>query len=410
MRYLPRHLEARIELAARHFKVIFLTGARQTGKSTLLAHLFPHVKMITFDPVQDLYDARRDPDLFLDHFPPPLILDEIQYAPELFPAIKRRVDLSPATGQYFLTGSQQFGLLKDISESLAGRAISLHLSSFTPAEEAGKGKAAPRLQDWLQRPAQACEIFQPAESQKKILSPILWRGTLPGTRTLPDALIPDYFRSYAETYIDRDIRRMGQIRETQEFARFVNLSGALTACEINASQLGRDIGISPSTAQQWLAMLSACYQWREIPAYHGNAIKRVASKAKGYITDTGLACWLQRLSSPDALAASPMLGRIFETFVAHVLLAQAGALALAPLAWHWRTAGGAEIDLLFERDGLLYPVEMKCSTLLHGHDTRGIQALKKTYGDKVQPGLIVYAGKECRPVNEYATAVPWFGL
>ncbi len=410
MRYLPRHLEDRIELAARHFKVIFLTGARQTGKSTLLAHLFPDIKMITFDPVQDLYDARRDPDLFLDHFPPPLILDEIQYAPELFPAIKRRVDRNPMTGQYFLTGSQQFGLLKDISESLAGRAVSLHLSSFTPAEQTGKGREAPRLQAWLQNPEQASRIFQPAAPPQHPLSHTLWRGTLPGTFTLPDALIPDYFRSYAETYIDRDIRRMGQIRETQEFARFVNLSGALTACEINASQLGRDIGIAPSTARQWLAMLSACYQWREIPAYHGNAIKRVASKAKGYITDAGLACWLQRLSSPAALAASPMLGRIFETFFVHVLLSQAGALALAPLAWHWRTAGGAEIDLLFERDSLLYPVEMKCSTLLHGHDTRGIQALKKTYGEKVQPGLIIYAGKDCRPLNEYATAVPWFVL
>ncbi|MFA6242296.1 MAG: DUF4143 domain-containing protein, partial [Candidatus Hydrogenedentales bacterium] len=223
----------------------------------------------------------------------------------------------------------------------------------------------------------------------------------------PDQLIPDYFSSYVSTYIERDIRLQGEIRDVMEFTRFIGLAGALTGQEINAAQLGREIGVTPKTARHWLDMLGACYQWREIPAYSGNAIKRVSSKRKGYVGDSGLACWLQRISSPDALAASRLLGTMFETMLTNTLLNLAEVIAMPPLAWHWRTSAGAEVDLVFERDGKLYPIEIKCKSNLTGHDTSGIRAFADTYGDRVQPGLILYAGQEVYRVSECATAVPW---
>lgn len=239
------------------------------------------------------------------------------------------------------------------------------------------------------------------------LTRFLWRGLLPGTLELPDPLISDYFNSYVATYIERDVRLQGEIRDVMEFTRFISLAGALTGQEINASQLGRAIGVTPKTARHWLDMLSACYQWREVPAYSGSAVKRVSSKRKGYVDDCGLACWLQRISSADALAASPLLGAVFETILVNTLLNLAGVLTMPPLAWHWRTAAGAEVDLVFDRDGRLYPIEIKCKSNLTGNDARGIRAFSETYGDRVQPGLILYAGQEVYRVSECATAVPW---
>jgi predicted AAA+ superfamily ATPase len=407
MDYRPRQIATRLTELARHFKVVLLTGARQVGKSTLLSRTFPELKMLTFDPLQDLFGARRDPDLFLDNFPPPLILDEIQFAPELLPAIKRRVDRSDAPGQYFLSGSQQLAVLKGVSESMAGRVGILHLSPMTLHEAAGRGSEQPWLERYLAGevdPAALTSGLLPVEGGP---ARQLWRGMLPATLDLPDSILPDYFGSYVETYIQRDIRQQAEIRDVMAFARFVSLAGALTAQEINASQLGRELGIVPTTARHWLDMLAACFQWRELPAYSGNAVKRVASKRKGLIADSGLACWLQRISSPDALAASPMLGAMFETFALDMLLAQGEAMPIPPRAWHWRLTSGAEVDLVLERDGRLFPIEVKCKTQLEPRDWRGIKRFREAHGERVATGIIVYAGGEARRLSKDAIAMPW---
>lgn len=152
MAYLPRHIEAQLLESAKHFKAILLLGARQVGKSTLLTHLFPHLKCIVFDPIQDLFNARQDPDFFLNAFPAPLILDEVQYVPELLPALKRKIDLSHAKGQYFLTGSQNFSMLRTVAESMAGRVAIFHLENFTPQEILGKGRQEGWIPKYLQNP------------------------------------------------------------------------------------------------------------------------------------------------------------------------------------------------------------------------------------------------------------------
>jgi len=405
--YKPRQIEKRLLSFAAHFKTVLVTGARQVGKSTLLAHVFPGVKSVTFDPVQDIYGVRRDPDLFLDNFPPPLILDEIQYAPELLPALKRRMDANPGPGQYFLSGSQHLALMRDVTESMAGRVGILQLGPMTPYEALGAGGDRPWLERYLENPDGSAGITGGRLPNGGGLARQLWRGAMPGMLQMPDGLVPDYYRSYVETYIERDIRRQGEIRDLMEFGRFLGIAGATTAREINSSHLGREIGVSPRTARNWLDMLAACHQWRELPAYSGNAAKRVSGKRKGYVLDSGLACWLQRISSPDALAASPFLGAIFETFAVSFLLSQASMMQMPPQAWHWRAAGGAEVDLVFERDGKLYPIEVKCKHALTGHDMRGLHSFHDTYPDKAMPGVIVYAGTETYRPSGRVIAVPW---
>lgn len=409
MHYLPRHIEKQITEASRYFKAILLLGARQVGKSTLLAHLFPDVKNFVFDPIQDIYQARSDPDLFLESFPAPLVLDEVQYVPELLAALKRKMDRSEAKGQYFLTGSQNFSVLRTIAESMAGRVAIFHLDNFTPQEMLGLGAQDGWLADYLKDPFSFYHEHTPCAAQLPPLIEFLFRGTFPATVELPTSQIPRYFRSYLQTYVDRDIRTQEDIRQLAEFDRFLGISASLTAQEINGSHMGREIGISPHTARRWLDLLTSSYQWFELLPYHGNAIKRISGKKKGYFKDCGFACYLQRFESPEGLAASPRLGAIFETWVVNYICQQAVALAVPPQIYHWRTSGGAEVDLILEKEGKLYPIEIKCKTHLTKADLSGLKAFRTTYADhhNIMPGLIIYAGAESYKVDGEATAIPW---
>lgn len=367
------------------FPVVCLLGARQVGKSTLFDHLLGKgLKSFVFDPLDDLYHARRDPDFFLDENPPPLVLDEIQYAPELLPAIKRRVDRRPeARGQYFLTGSQNLAVLKDVAESLAGRVGMLELPAMTLAEWTGDSAESPQkswLHQWLgPNTFEAARVSRVARSDRT-LSARIWTGLMPKTieADSPQA-VTDILNSYLMTYLERDVRRVGNIDDLLSFRRFLGVLGALTGQEINRSQLGREVGISPLTVQRWLAILAATYQWIPVPPYHGNTLKRLARHPKGYLHDTGLACLLQRLSSPAAVQVSPLLGALFETYAATGIIKLAMQMAMAPAVYHWRTGAGAEVDLVLERDGRLWPFEFKAATRISRHDASGIAAFRETY-------------------------------
>lgn len=408
-KYLKRHIEKNVAQYAKYFKIILVTGARQVGKSTMLAKVLPDIRTFVFDPVQDIYGARQDPDLFLDTYPPPLILDEIQFVPELLPALKRRVDTFDSPGQYFLTGSQNLSVLRSVAESMAGRVGILNLEGLTYYEMIEEPEKA-----WLE-----LYLNNPDEIFKKIHVPLekpsllrtLWRGSLPGILDMPDEILPGYFRSYIQTYVERDVRLLENIRELAAFDRFLGLSAALCAQEINPTQLGREIGVTPATSRRWLDLLENTFQWKEIYPYHGNTIKRLSGKCKGFWRDTGICCYLQRISSPDTLAVSPLRGPLFESWVSNLLARLASLLPMPPQLYHWRTNGGAEVDLILELDGRLFPIEMKCKTNLTKHDTRGLRAFRETYGDeKVAPAIIVYAGQECFRLNETTTAIPWHAL
>jgi len=408
MHYLPRHIEAQLLESAKYFKAILLLGARQVGKSTLLTHLFPHTKAVVFDPIQDIFNARQDPDFFLNTFSPPLILDEIQFVPELLTALKRRMDLSEAKGQYFLTGSQNFSMLRTVAESMAGRVAIFHLDNFTPQEILGKGREEGWIPQYLREPDLFYHHRNTLPQSFPPLVEFLFRGTFPATTSLPTSQIPRYFRSYLQTYVDRDVRLQEDIRQLAEFDRFLGISASLTAQEINSSHLGREIGISPHTARRWLDLLSFTYQWFELFPYHGNTIKRISGKKKGYLKDSGFACYLQKVESPDSLAANPKLGSIFETWVVNYIHQQFATLSVPPNVYHWRTAGGAEVDLILEWNGKLYPIEVKCKTNLTKGDLRGLHAFRATYPQsQIMTGLVIYAGDEPYRLDPQTLAIPW---
>lgn len=405
--YKQRHIEQKVAILARHFKVIIIVGARQVGKTTLLCHLFPELKHITFDPVQDLYNARQAPDLFLANFPAPIILDEIQYVPELLAALKRKVDESPQMGQYFLTGSQNLAVLKSVAESLAGRAVVLHLGGMTVFEEEGV-----LGQDWVSHYLQEPESLQPSMIKPLATSNTLfnqiWRGEFPAVMSLPEMAVSSYYASYLQTYIERDVRVVESIRDLHEFSRFLAIAAALTAQEINYAQLARELGLANTTATRWLDLLTYSYQWTEIWPYHGNSIKRVSKKRKGYITDTGMACYLQRISSPEALAGHPLLGSLFESFCVNMLKGICDGLNLSPQFYHWRSNGGAEVDVVMELNGRLYPIEIKCKTHVTRQDARGLKAFRETYPNQLMaPGIIIYAGKQSYRLDDQVLVLPW---
>ncbi len=410
MHYLARHLEDRLRRHAEAFRIVMVAGARQVGKSTLLQHVFPDVRSIVFDPVQDLYGARSDPDQFLDTFGTPLILDEIQFAPELLPALKRRVDRNPEPGRYFITGSQNLAVLRGVSESLAGRVGILRLDGLTPAELSGAGAVECWVRGYLDDPetfAAHCGAV-PMLDHDDSLARHLWRGHMPGVITFADADIPAYFSAYVQTYVERDVRLMGDIADLGLFGRFLRLCSALSAREIVQSQLGRELGVNPKTARRWLDVLTHSYQWLELPAYSGNAIKRLSSKPKGVLQDTGLACYLSALPSPESLLASPAFGSLFESWGIAWAWRQMQRLDMPPVPYHWRTDNGAEVDLVLDYGGRLFPIEFKSSSQVNGHDSRGIRAFRETYGlERTAPGVIVYGGGTAYQLSPHAVAIPW---
>lgn len=384
-------------------------GARQVGKSSLFAHLFPDTKAFVFDPIQDIYNVRKNPDLFLTDFKPPLILDEIQFVPELLPSLKRFVDRSEFKGQYFLTGSQQLSILKSVSESLAGRVVIIPVHPMTPHE---MYTTFDEEKNWFLQYLKNPATFFNNES-KKIITPVtrieaIWRGGMPGTIDLPNNAIAAYFSSYVQTYVERDVRLLENIEDLSNFGRFIALVAALTSQEINYSQLGRELGISPKTAERWLRLLMHTYQWAELQPFHMNSIKRLSLKPKGMITDTGLACYLQRITSPEALAASPLQGSFFESYCFNMIKGFCTSLPTMPNFYHWRTLAGAEVDIIIEINGTFYPIKVKSATTLSKHDIRGITSFKETYPQlNIAKGIVIYAGDECYRITEDVVAVPW---
>ncbi len=404
MAYKIRLIEKKLLEYKRFFKIVLITGARQVGKTTLLTHCFPKIKIITFDPIQDIYGVRKDPDLFLDNFPPPVILDEIQYVPELFPALKRRVDKSNATGQYFLTGSQNFSLMKNVSESLAGRVGILNLYNMTVNELYGNINDANWLEYYLNN---SKFLLKRTLNTKLPLKDILWRGGMPGLLDADEKFITPFFKSYVQTYIERDLRTVENIKNLYNFTTFMSFCAALSAQEINNSKIGNDIGISSVTAKKWYELLINSFQFFALQPYSGNTIKRISKKRKGFISDTGLLCYLQQINSPDALLASPMFGAIFETFVVSEIKKYINASGLNVNFYHWRTNSSAEVDLIIEKDGFLYPIEIKSKSNLNAYDARGLKSFRDTYKNKCKHSLIIYAGKELYKISKNITAVPW---
>ncbi|MAZ77878.1 MAG: GTP-binding protein [Legionellaceae bacterium] len=410
MKYRHRLLEQKIVKFSKHFPVLMITGARQVGKSTLLKHCLSGAHHITFDPVLDVGNARQDPDLFVDSLVRPVILDEVQFSPEILSTIKRRVDEDGTAGQYYLTGSQNFSMMRHVAESLAGRAAIFSLSNLSISEYASQPTCW--LVDFLNDPKNfflknSSSLL--AACQRSLLE-MIWRSMYPGLLEMPNDMVQDSLASYFQTYVERDVRLISDISSLQTFSRFCSLLANLTAQEINYSQLGRELNITPQTARRWVDVLVSSYQWTSIPAFSGNTIKRIHQKPKGYVTDTGMACFLMHIGSVDSLRGHPKLGALFETFVVQDILKQLPFVEGNPAIYHWRAHSGAEVDLLIEVNNLYYPIEIKYKSHPTAKDAKGILAFRKAYPAlNIAPGIIIAPSKEIYPVADNCFVVPFDG-
>jgi len=410
MKYHTRTVERILEALVRELPSVVVTGARQVGKSTLLRERFGSFgSMLTFDPVQDMYGERKDPELFLRNHPPPLILDEIQYVPELVPVLKRYVDAHRRPGLFLITGSQQWSVMRRLAESLAGRLAILELAPFSLAEQTdtpGGNWFAQWLDDNARGHVDAQERLFSGAVADFIPSRAIWRGSYPEVGTLSDAAVAPWMQGYVAAYLQRDVRQMLDIRNETLFGTFLSLCASLSGQEVNQSQLGRDIGLSPPMARKWLDVLRAGMQWIELPAYSRNAVKRISMRPKGYLADTGLACHLMRLPDASAVSGHPAYGALFETLAVTDLIKQTHGMPLRPAFHHYRVHGGTEVDLIAEYAGKLYPVEIKSTARVKPIAARGIRAFRETYGETAGPGIVVYAGTECLRLNDDVLAVP----
>jgi len=410
MQYHPRAIEPVLEMLARELPCIVITGARQVGKSTLLTERFSSFgEFITFDPVQDSYGEKQDPDLFLRNHPPPLILDEIQYVPQLIPALKRYVDAHRQPGLFLITGSQQWSVMRHLSESLAGRLAILDLAPFSLAELVDTPGAnwLPRwLDDNTHQVMTAQERLLAGNTIDLVPSKAIWRGCYPEVARLSDKAIPAWMRGYIAAYLQRDVRQMLDVRDENLFGTFLSLCASLTGQEVNQSQLGRDIGLSAPTARKWLDVLRAGMQWIEVPAYSRNVVKRLSMRPKGYWADTGLACHLMRLPDSAAVSGHPAFGALFETLAVTDLIKQTHGMSLRPAFYHYRQHSGTEVDLVADYGGKLYPIEIKSTARVRPSDAAAIKVFRELLGDAAGPGLVIYAGTESLRLDDSILAIP----
>lgn len=360
--YIHRIMESKLNYLSAHFPVVIVCGARQVGKTTLLNQFKENqfkensrkIQYVTLDYPRIRNLAREDPELFLQQYQPPLIIDEIQYAPGLLSYVKIRVDHTRQNGLYYLTGSQMFHMMHNVSESLAGRAGILSMYSLSRAEIEGR-ISAPFL------PGQI-PMAESADTVTDIFHKI-YRGGMPRMITDGELLPEDYFGAYMQTYLERDIRDLVHIRDEGRFLKFLSCTAARTSQEVNLADIGKDIEIDRKTADGWLSVLVSSGLVYLLPPYSGNTVKRIVKRPKLYFMDTGLACYLALWNNPRALELSAMAGAMFENYVISEIIkgyASQGIDTRSRLCYY-RDNNGAEIDLIILENGKLYPVEIKKS-------------------------------------------------
>jgi len=414
--YIQRSLTNKLKYFIKYFPAIAITGARQVGKSTWLKEVLGQEAMtVVFDPIVDLGNARQDPELFLRSRKASLkpgqkfiILDEIQYVPQLIPVLKRMIDEDRAPGQYILTGSQQWEVMKSLADSLAGRVAFLDLEGFNLSEIAQEPAQTSWLDAWMRNPEEFVREGHARLALRQSVFETLWRGFLPEVQFLPTDLCSPFFAGYLRTYIERDVRQLADVNDLEIFGRFVRLCTALSGQEVNYSQLGRDLGITPQTSRRWLQILKSTFQWFEVDAFSQNSLKKISSKPKGYISDTGFLCFSQAISSPDALSGHPLLGSIFETAVAAELRKQIVLMNSPVHLYHWRSHSGAEVDFILERDGQYFPIEVKAKSNPSKRDAAGIESFRLAYPHlKISNGMVISPSQEIIPLSQRDWAISW---
>jgi uncharacterized protein len=383
---------------------LLLTGPRQVGKTTLLEHCAgPERRRVTLDDLDQRDLARRDPKLFLQRHPPPVLIDEVQYAPELLSAIKIAVDRAQRPGQFWLTGSQKFRLMQGVSESLAGRAAVLDLLGLSQAEIAGAADAvAPFLPTaaWLSAARARARPLTLLETYRAI-----WRGALPRAALDPGLPLEIFFSSYLQSYVQRDVRALARVGDELAFQRFVRAAAARTGQLLNHADLARDVDVDQKTIKHWLGILEASGLIFLLPPWHSNLTKRLVKTPKLYFLDTGLCAYLTQWTSAESLEAGAMAGQVFETYVvAEVLKSWWHNGRRAPL-YFYRDRDGREIDLIIEQDDLLHPIEIKKTATPSRNAAMAFGRLE-SLGRRRGPGAVLCLCESDLPLTEDTSAIP----
>jgi predicted AAA+ superfamily ATPase len=400
--YLPRTMEESILKASGHFPILLLTGARQVGKTTLLKHLgAAKYTYVTLDDPLLLNLARHDPALFMQRFPPPLLIDEIQYAPELLPFIKMAVDSNYRAGQFWLTGSQQFHVMQNVSESLAGRVALMQLYGLSFMESLGMG----RYQKPFLPNANLFQKHQNSELSLQELYKILWRGSLPAPVLNKEMDRDLFFGSYIQTYLQLDLRHLARVGDEMAFSRFLRAVAARTGQLLNMAEMARDVDVAPNTVKTWLSILQASGLVYLLEPYFSNLTKRMIKTPKLYFLDTGLAAYLTGWSSPEVLEAGAMSGPILETWLLGEILKSWQHNGQEAPFFYYRDTDQKEIDLLIVQDGILHPIEFKKTALPNKAAVKHFTSLEKL-GRPIGTGAVICLAQQSLPLSKNVWSVP----
>ena len=351
-----------------HAPVLAITGPRQSGKTTLARALFADKPYVTLEDPDERSFAESDPRGFLARFPEGAIFDEVQRCPGLFSYLQGIVDERRRIGEFILTGSQQFGLMSNIAQSLAGRVGLLQLLPFSLAE-LKEGGMLPLT-----------------------LDSAMFQGSYPALYDRP--LAPgDWFPNYVSTYVERDVRQLLAVRDLSLFQRFLKMCAARSGQLLNLSALAADCGISHVTAREWLTVLEASYIVYLLRPYHRNFGKRLVKMSKLYFLDTGLMAYLLGIRDVDSLATHPSRGALFETLVVSEWIKRAFNAGQVAELYFWRDSAGHEVDLLIPQGGRFTPVEIKSGATFSGDWTTALRKLSALFGDAALPPGIIFGGE-----------------
>ena len=402
--YIARHIEKTIEKSFAAFPAVLITGPRQVGKSTLLLNRFKNIPNVTLDNPLQLLSLRQDPVEFFKLHGSPLILDEVQRAPECFSVLKYMIDSDRRAGMYILTGSQKYALMKGVSESLAGRIGIIDMLGLSDREI---------YEDPFDRPFLPTSDYL-LERRPKMAPSIqnLWerihRGSMPELYSNENMDWEQYYAAYVDTYIERDVKQLGSVGDTLAFTQFMTALASRTGELLNAASLARDVGVDSKTVKRWLSILQASNIIYLLQPFSLNINKRIIKTPKVYFTDTGLVCYLCRWLTPETLANGAMAGSIYETFIVSEILKSYYNAGKEPDLYFFRNTDGQEVDLLFYRDGKLYPIEIKKTSSPSVKDAKHFGTLSTFFPSlEVSEGGIICNAEDLLPLGQNLKIIPF---
>lgn len=399
-----RTLSRIVEKIDKSFPVLLITGPRQVGKTTLLEMCSEDQRRyVSLDDLDVRNLAKNDPALFIQTYRPPLIIDEIQYAPELFSYIKIAVDREKKNGLFWLTGSQKFHLIHGITESLAGRVAILDLLGLSQAELSGRGEQVkPFLPDssWISEAPNSKNSLELMDVYKQI-----WLGAFPRVHANGIAERDIFYRSYIQTYIQRDVKNTLKITDENSFYKFLSAAAARTGQLLNYTELARDIGIDNKTAKSWLSVLETSGLIYILQPYYTNLTKRLIKSPKLYFLDTGLCSYLTKWPTYESLEAGSMSGAMLETYLFSEILKSYWHNGIEPYFYYYRDKETKEIDLIIESGDTLYPIEFKKTGTPSNSASKNFHVLQKL-GKKIGMGGVLCFVERDIPLSSTVTAIP----